>query len=140
VNVRILVGIDGSPRSKAVLDAAAELARTQHGELVIVHAVDWRPIADEAEAAGGPITGTPVDPDALIQGLETEGRQYLAQAAERAAHDGVRATHELYTGNPVDVLLSVARDEPCSSIVVGDGHVARELLDRATIAVHVVPR
>jgi nucleotide-binding universal stress UspA family protein len=138
VNVRILVGIDGSQRSAPVVDAAAKLATDEHGELIIVYAVDWRPIAEEAEAAGGPITGTPIDPDALIQGLEAEGRTFLAQAAQRATHDGVAATHELYTGNPVDVLLTVARDERCASIVVGEGHVARELLHRASIPVHVV--
>jgi nucleotide-binding universal stress UspA family protein len=140
VNVRILVGIDGSERSASVVDAAAQLAGNEHGELVIVYAVDWRPIADEAEAAGGPITGTPIDPAALIQGLEAEGRTYLAQAAQRATQDGVPATHELYTGNPVDVLLTVAHDEHCGSIVVGEGHVARELQHRASIPVHVIAR
>jgi len=106
----LLVGLDDSPRQKAVLAAAADLARTSGGKLVLFRAVSL-PSELPPEAYLMP-------PDEVTRILEKRARAALDEAAKEVAPDLVDSSH-IAIGTPWQALCRAATDYDVDLIVIG---------------------
>lgn len=107
---KILVPTDFSPSSDEALLMAASLARTSGATLLVVH-------VEESPAAYGMLElyygqPDPADEQRLRELLEEK----LSQSVPPEA--GIRTEHRLVTGDPVEELLRVAREEHPDLIVM----------------------
>ncbi len=134
----IVVGIDGSACTDAVVDQAVELARAFGDRLAMAYAVEppQRSVGDES----GELRGA----------LEELGERLLDPAVARARAAHVEAEAVLVPARPVQALLDLAAQHEARYIVVGTaserpltglilGSVPHKLLYRSTIPVIVVP-
>lgn len=142
----ILVAIDGSDHSNRALELAADIAVKYDAKLVLVHAVDSRPLSDserrlaEAEygnriearmAAGGVVDSRATGPGGIgpifkqhaetgliIRTALAEG---LLDAASRdATEKGVTDVETiLNNGEAADVILDAAEQQKANLIVIG---------------------
>lgn len=132
----VLVGVDGTPGSRHVAEAAWRLLGPRAGRLVLTSVVsqdsaDSDPAPPRAAAVGGPGEGE----------LERAHRMLLEYAREVAPSE---PTVEVVAGAPADALLTLAADEGADVIVVGPPHhrhgvfgVCRSLLARSPVPVLV---
>jgi nucleotide-binding universal stress UspA family protein len=97
---KVLVGTDTSAAADLAVDAAAELARTNGAELVVVYA-NGNGISTAFDPGKAP------DPAAYLKGVQTRFPSVSTTAREQA-------------GDPVEVLCSVAEAEDADVIVVGN--------------------
>lgn len=103
---RIVVGVDGSDNSRCAVDVAAHLAELAGAQVIAVHAVGLL-------EGGGDASQTPADRHAEVRGdLEHVWCGALA-------HAGIPTAYELRDGNPVVVLLAVARERNADLLVLG---------------------
>lgn len=135
---RIVVGVDGSAGSARAAGWAAALARATGAEVVAVHALGLL-----TRTAGGAPESSQAHRADIAARLAGEWCQPLAAAG--VAHRAVVAD-----GNPVLGLLAEAEREGADLVVVGRrgsgalpglelGSTSRELVERAPVAVVVVP-
>ncbi|HXY80077.1 MAG TPA: universal stress protein [Gaiellaceae bacterium] len=133
----IVVGFDGSPCALAALDKAAELARLDGSQVVIVFAF-------EIPAAYGGETGD------YRRAVREIAEKSAAQAAERVAKAGVDYEVDLAPERPVEGLVHASERHDASMIVVGThgehplagailGSVPHKLLHVSPVPVLVVP-
>lgn len=116
---RVVVGVDGSPSSRAAVRWAVRYAGLVGADVDAVAAWDL----PGAHTWSAPAVDADVDEESARQGLEREVRDVLGP--ERAAAVRTLAVR----GNPVDVLLRAA--EGAEALVVGSrghGGFARALL------------
>jgi nucleotide-binding universal stress UspA family protein len=131
-NARIVVGVDGSPASKAALSWAVTEARLRHSTVEAVHA--WQFPAIAVTHYGG-------------EAVPVFARDDLEKAAEELLHDTVTevtgddgdvdVTAVLADGRPADALLTAS--EGADLLVVGSpghGGVAGALL--GSVSTHVL--
>ena len=124
---RVLVGIDGSPESRAALQAVLDMLREQPGQLVLATVVDY----DAAE-------------------LDWRGRQETAQEhldAARTLAAGHDLECEVHAGPPAQALAQCADQHGVDLIAVGRrgrgvsvrvlGSVAEDLVRRSPVPVLV---
>lgn len=119
----ILIATDGSPAAQEAVEFGLELAADQEADAIFVHVV---PPLDVA--AGGGWTGAAL---ALPHEPNEADRGPLQQAAEIAAHKGIRAKTELLMGYPASEIVAYADAIDADLIVVGSrgqGAVASALL------------
>jgi nucleotide-binding universal stress UspA family protein len=110
---RILVAVDGSDASSAGLREALRLAKSEGGELCILHVVNES--VPYTPLAGAP----PVD---LIALMQDSGRRVLDEARKRARKAGVRAKTVLLESadrTPAAGIVSQARKQRADLIVLG---------------------
>jgi nucleotide-binding universal stress UspA family protein len=98
---KILVGTDTSAAADIAVDAAAEMARAQDAELIVLFV---KPPLDAREV---------FDPKGMP---EPEG--YLARIAERFPETKTRTRAE--AGDPAETICDVAEEEGADVIVVGN--------------------
>jgi nucleotide-binding universal stress UspA family protein len=98
---KILVGTDTSASADLAVEAAAELARAQDAEMVVLYV---KPPLDAREV---------FDPRKL-----PDASRYLE--AMGARFDGVKVRTRLETGDPAEVVCDVAEEEGIDTIVVGN--------------------
>lgn len=117
---KILAAIDGSEHAWKALDLAADMAKQQGAQLIVLHVVPFEPMSaalrDFAEAEHIPVE----EEAARIRYARTLG-DHLTHSAEARVRDKgltnvVRRTVE---GNPADQILEVARSEGIEMIVMG---------------------
>lgn len=139
---RILVGLDGSPRQPAVLQAAIELARAHQGELHLARAMT-----------------VPVSVPAVIWTLQGEdltaflvehGDKELATVEQEIEKQmsGLPTKRHTRVGQPHDVLCELATELDADVIVIGThgfdridrflGTTAAKVVNRAPCSVFVV--
>jgi nucleotide-binding universal stress UspA family protein len=107
---RILVGLDASPRSKLVLDAAVDLARKTSSKLVLFRAVGI-PVELPPEAYALP-------PDSLAELLEGEARKFLER--ESAAVPGeLLGGVKVAVGTPWQAICEAAKTENVDLVMIG---------------------
>lgn len=104
---RIVVGIDGSRGSELAVRWTADLATALGADVVAVHSMGM--LEDRGD---GTLVPAEQVRDQIAVVLETEWCQPLRDA-------GVRFHAEIVPGNPVTVILEVARRENVDLIVVG---------------------
>jgi nucleotide-binding universal stress UspA family protein len=98
---RVLVGTDTSASADLAVTAAAEVARTNDAELVVVYVrprVESRQIADPKKAA---------DPERYLKALHTR-------------FPGVRTRTRQERGDPARRICAVAKEERIDLVVVGN--------------------
>lgn len=107
---KILVGVDGSPRQKAVLAAAAELARRTRAKLVLFRAVSL-PTELPAEAYL-------MAPDEVTKILEKRAQAGVEEAAGDVPNELVEKLH-VAIGTPWQAVCRAAVEDDVDMIVVG---------------------
>lgn len=138
---RILVGLDASPRSNGVLDAAVQLAQRTGGKLILFRAVGI-PMEIPAEAYS-------MSPANLAELLENEAKLYLdALAAKLPA--GIVAATGVGIGTPWQGICEAAKKHDADLIMIGShgyggldrliGTTAAKVVNHAEQSVLVVRR
>ena len=107
---RILVGLDGSPSERSVLDTAVKLARSLGGKLVLFRAVTL-PLELPPRALALP-------PDDVAVLLGETAREHLDELA-RALPAAVVERTQVATGVPWRAVCDAAREDRADLIVVG---------------------
>jgi len=136
---RILVGLDASPRSKAVLDAAIDLARRIGGKLIL-----FRGVGIPVEV---PVEAYSMSPASLAQMLEDEAKKYLiAQSA--VVPKELLLEVAVGVGTPWQAICHAAHEKKADLIVIGShgysgldkllGTTAAKVVNHATQSVMVV--
>ena len=107
---RILVGLDGSPRAPAVLDAAVALAKSQSGRVVLLRVVGLPPDVPQD------FWRTTDEP--LLQVLERRAREYLQQCVPKVPKECFGGV-EIAVGSPWQAICEMARAVEADVIVLG---------------------
>ncbi len=107
---KILVGLDASPRSNHILEAAVALAQRFGAELILVHSVGI-PFDFPADALG-------LSPTALPGIMEEAARRDL-EARARALPPDIARKVDIQIGTPWQVVCNLAKDEDVDLIVIG---------------------
>ena len=111
---RILVPLDGSAPSRAGLEQALALAKSEGGRVRLVHAVDENALMQGMEPA--------FNVGELLDALAEEGRKLLAEASGLARRRGVKADAVLYEqriGRVADRIIREAKNWRADLIVMG---------------------
>ena len=129
---RIVVGVDGSPASKAALSWALNEARLRHAPVEAVHAWQFPAIA---------VThfGAEAVPVFAREDIEKAADEMLQETVKEVARDhcDVAVTATLTQGRPGDALLTVA--EGADLLVVGSrGHGGFTGLLLGSVSNHIV--
>lgn len=136
---RILVGLDGSPRASAVLDAALIIARASGGRVVLLRCVGLPPDV--------PQDFWKTTDESLLGLLQRQARSYLVEQATRVPKELLEKT-EVIVGVAWQTICESARRESADLIVVGShgysgldhiiGTTAAKVVNHATCSVLVV--
>jgi len=144
----ILLGIDGSERSKHVVAAGSELALATGASVHLVCVVDPAYFLEEGED-GRPDAHDEIDYPAAA--IEREGADHLVRVAVAdLQQQGLRVNGEVLPGEPAAVILEKAATLQSGLIVMGHRHVSwierhtgrsvcQEVLEKAVVPVVVVP-
>lgn len=138
--MKILAALDQSKHAPDVLKKAAELAKVQNADLIVLTvAEDFMDIGDYANEAEE-ITNK------ILKQTRQAGEQYVAEAKAM----GVAAKIEVKQGvSPADLIVKLAEDEKVDLIVMGSrgkkgiarfliGSVASKVVNHAPCSVLVV--
>jgi nucleotide-binding universal stress UspA family protein len=124
---RILVPLDGSQLSEAVLGPALEFATRLEAELLLVEVVSWPPLV-----YSDPIELLPYDPEEQL----AEARGYLGDVADRLRARGASVRWHADVGQtPAATIVRVVRDEHADLIAMathGRSGLARVVLGSTT--------
>jgi nucleotide-binding universal stress UspA family protein len=124
---QIVVPLDGSLLSEAVLGPAVELATGLDAELLLVDVVPWPPLV-----YSDPIELLPYDPEEQL----AEARGYLADVATRLRNSGASVRCLADVGRtPAETIVRLAREEHADMIAMathGRSGVARVVLGSTT--------
>src|SRR5438477_9723672 len=140
----IVVGTDGSSRSRQAVAAAADMARTHGAKLHLVRA--FRPTLQTAALAGDAMMAIAPTTDAEIQAQVEEELERLAEEIER---EGVAVQTYACPQAAPSAILSVAVHQEADLIIVGSkgmhgarrvlGSVPNSIAHQATCVVMIVP-
>jgi nucleotide-binding universal stress UspA family protein len=111
---RILVPLDGSAPSRAGLEQALALAKSESGRVRLMHVVDENVLMQGMEPA--------FNVGELLDALAEEGRKLLAEATAIARRRGVKAEAVLYEqrlGRVADRVIREAKNWRADLIVMG---------------------
>ena len=126
----IVVGVDGSPASLRAGAYAAGLARRQRSRLTVVFA---RSLLPTVPTAYDP-TGASL---AAHTGKMDDVERQLVEQIEGSAW-AVDAQLEVRTGDPVDVISTVAEEVRAEAVVVGGSRHIGFLMPRGPVAVQLM--
>lgn len=140
----VLVGVDGSDSSRRAMAFACERARQLDFELLVVHVIPWSPYSFN--------TPTENEHRHAQKQLEIDAaqEQVVKPACALAEQAGVPVEGLAKHGDPIDLLLDLAKSKDVSHIVVGrtgDSRMRRvvfgstpgHLVQLAPVPVTVVP-
>ena len=135
----ILVGLDGSARASAVLDAAVTIGRAQHARLLLLRSVGLPPDVPQD------FWKTTDEP--LLEVLKLRAEQYLADQAAKVPPELLEGI-ETHVGAPWQALCEVARNRGVDLVVIGShgysgvdrliGTTAAKVVNHAPCSVLVV--
>jgi nucleotide-binding universal stress UspA family protein len=136
---RIVVGLDGSQRAPAVLEAAKKIAAAESGKLTLVRAVGLPP---EVPQDFWKTTDEP-----LLEVLKRRARAYLDESAARVPGDAL-AGCEVLVGTPWQAVCDSAKRLDADVVVIGShgysgldrllGTTAAKIVNHAPCTVVVV--
>jgi universal stress protein F len=118
---KILVALDGSPRERRILAAAAGLARKMGARLVLFRAIGI--------PRGLPVAALAMAPNEIEQLLEKEAKSGLDELAGSVPGGLVEKT-VVHVGSPWDAICTAAIAEDVDAIVLGSH--GYDVLDRLT--------
>jgi nucleotide-binding universal stress UspA family protein len=114
---RILVPLDGSPASSAILAAAGDMARASGGTLVLVRVITPIPLLAFGEGLSMYPTAV-VDEDATEQVADT-AREELAAVARSLERDGLKVETDVVIGKRIaSELLAMAESKSADLIAI----------------------
>jgi nucleotide-binding universal stress UspA family protein len=143
---RVLVATDGSESACRAVDYAADLAKREGAELIIVNVIGGFGLPDDLFAEF-----TEAHQAWLKEMLQSASARTLVKARERAHGAGVSAIRiESRAGNVPEAILTVAQEQHADVVVVGKqgagaierlliGSVSDKLVKLASLPVIVVP-
>jgi nucleotide-binding universal stress UspA family protein len=143
---RVLVATDGSESACRAVDYAADLAKREGAELIIVNVIGGYGLPDRVF-----VEFTEAQQAWLKELLESTSAQTLVKARERAHVAGASAIRiESRAGNVPEAILTVAKEQHADVVVVGKqgagaierlliGSVSDKLVKLANLPVIVVP-
>ncbi len=126
----ILVAVDLSPRSNAVVQRAREIANTDHASLDVVHVIEHSPIAYGGEFS------IPIDVN-LEQTIETQARESLAALCQ--SFQIIPKNQHILDGSVKRAVIELADKLKIDLIIVGThGHhgIDKLLGSRANAILH----
>jgi len=107
---RILVGLDGSPRAPAVLDAAVKLAKSQGARVVLMRGVGLPPDVPQD------FWRTTEEP--LLDVLKRRAKEYLEGCVAKVPQDSFGGI-EIAVGVPWQAICEMARSVDADVVVIG---------------------
>ncbi|HTQ43497.1 MAG TPA: universal stress protein [Polyangiaceae bacterium] len=107
---RILVGLDGSPRAPAVLDAAVKLAKSQGARVVLMRGVGLPPDVPQD------FWRTTDEP--LLEVLKRNAKEYLEGCVSKVPKDCFGGI-EIAVGVPWQAVCEMARAVEADVVVIG---------------------
>ncbi|MHB8510576.1 MAG: universal stress protein [Actinomycetota bacterium] len=116
---KILIGTDGSKTATAALKDAARLAKTQGAELVVMCVFE----PPSAEKLRQQAAAAPAEIAWRITG-SAAAEEIIDRAAKIVREEGVEAKTRMEMGDPADQILTVAEEEKCDLILVGNKGMA----------------
>ena len=104
---KILVATDGAPESDKALEWAANAARGNGAEVMVVYAVeDFCPVAlDE------------VDCNTIRSLMDKESRNVVEAAVKKLSSWGIAAQGRIARGEPVEAIVALAKEEKADEII-----------------------
>ena len=109
---RILVPLDGSALSEAVLPHAEKLARALNMEIILLHVnVSLAPVFDPQIS---PLAPQPEE----VKKMHADETVYIKNTCARLERDGLRATYLLRDGTVAETILEVAEIEQADMIAM----------------------
>lgn len=128
----ILVCSDGSEPSLAAAEVAADMAKTHHAQLTLLHVCQVPTV--EASFPGAPTLAGPAV-ETYIQDMHTAViRRTLPIIKQSAVCCGIQEE----TGNPADVIARVANQQDFDLIVMGSRGVSKEKAEKLGSVCHRV--
>jgi nucleotide-binding universal stress UspA family protein len=139
--LRVLVPVDESHATAAVLEWAGQFASRPGVELTLLHVVSST-MLNELMTAGAVVSGVMVPiPDEVLTSAEMDSGSWLERVAAEAGLDAHGAKTEVKAGDPSDQILAAAERHDAELIVLGSssrgiraallGSVAREVIRSA---------
>ncbi|SEW02156.1 Nucleotide-binding universal stress protein, UspA family [Aliiroseovarius sediminilitoris] len=141
---KIVVGYDGSDSSKATLDFAVRLAKSQGAALVVAHVLEWSPYSF--------LTPNEIEERHKRRGeeLERAEKAVLTPVVKGLADSGVKVSTALKYGGIADTLCDIVKAEGATQVIVGRtgnsglssrifGSVAGTLAQISPVPVTIVP-
>jgi nucleotide-binding universal stress UspA family protein len=125
---RILIAVDGGEPALAAVKTGGELGEQIGASIILLHVVD-------TSSAFMPELGI-LNQDLLAE-LKSDGLSYLTRAVHLLP-DGLKIERLLLEGEPVETIISTARDEHADAIILGSdsrGRLAHFLLGSTADAV-----
>jgi nucleotide-binding universal stress UspA family protein len=113
----ILVPLDGSELSEAVLPHAQTLAQKLGATLLLLRVAN---VSATIMAATGPDTGM-VAPDLIeevIEDQEEDAKGYLERVSQRLKDAGCQVSWEVVEGSPASAIVETARKNNCDLIAL----------------------
>lgn len=106
VFTHLLVALDGSPRSEAVIPHAIDVARSMGARITLLRVVervgaDWGERGAMGKSLGGSLPRSP---------FAAQAEAYLAEVAARFSREGVRAAALARQGLPAAEIVAAATD------------------------------
>lgn len=133
MHTRILVPLDGSARSEAILPFAQQLAHDATAEIVLLHV-----LVETAPELNVP-TASPLSPPAMDRERQEESTAYLKSTTSRLEKEGSCVTYLLRRGGVAETILKVARDMEAQMIAMSThGRTGMQRLLLGSIAEQVV--
>ncbi len=120
----IVAATDGSDAADRAIDFAAELAGKFAADLVLTHVISAATLAPGGTGLAHPAADLRapmrIENTSLSEVLTDTAKDILAKAATRAKARGARRIDtEVRTGDPVEMILSVAAEHDADVIVLG---------------------
>lgn len=130
---RILVPLDGSALSEAILPHAQSLCRAATAELVLLHVM-----VDTAPEFGAPAAPA-LAPPAILKEKQAEMTAYLKSTCSKLEKSGSCVTYLLRSGGVAETILEVARFMKADMIAMSThGRTGMLRLLLGSVAEHVV--
>jgi len=144
---RILVPVDFSEMTGAVIDNACFLANKFEASLTLLHVVHVPPLA-EASTWLDPVVSPSVEQDIRVQ-MEEGAKKQLEGMKEKCSNSGLRVDYAIKVGEPFDEIVRMAGELDSDLIVMGThgrsgfshliiGSVAERVLRRAPCSVFCI--
>ncbi len=133
MHTRIIVPLDGSERSEAILPYARKLAHDATAEIVLLHV-----LVEAAPELNVPAV-SPLSPPAMDQERQIEAAGYLKSITSKLEKEGSCVTYLLRQGGVAETILGVAHDMEAQMIAMSThGRTGMQRLLLGSIAEQVV--
>ena len=109
--MKILLAIDDSKFSDAVIAATIIEAKAQQGEVRVLYVVEPMPLYVDG--------GSPNLSDVILKAEREHAEAITEKVVERLRAARVKATSAIETGNPKSMIVDVARDWGADLVIVG---------------------